>query len=213
MSKNIYKTIFNLIKINRFAHNWYNLMKQFYMWGSTFFSYIKCYYWNIKIDKKCRFIGVPILKKKPDSMIKIGKYCKFNSSSKGNLIGINHPCILTTLSSTAEIIIENKCGFSGVTIASNKRIIIKSKSRIGANVIITDTDWHEDDKRADISKEVILEENVWIGVNAIILKGVRIGKNSFIGANSVVTKSVPANVVAAGNPCKVIKKIDFKNPN
>lgn len=202
----MYKTISNLIKINRFAHNWYTLMKYFYMWVSTWFSYIKCYYWNIGIDKQCKFIGVPILKKKPDSLIKIGKKCKFISSSKGNLIGINHPCILTTLSSTAEIIIEKQCGFSGVTIASKKRIIIKSNSRIGANTIITDTDWHDDDKRAGISKEVILEENVWIGVNAIILKGVRIGKNSFIGANSVVTKSVPSNVIAAGNPCKVIKK-------
>jgi acetyltransferase-like isoleucine patch superfamily enzyme len=47
---------------------------------------------------------------------------------------------------------------------------------------------------------------VWLGINCIVLKGVTIGENSLIGANSVVTKVIPANVIAAGNPCKVIKK-------
>jgi len=54
-------------------------------------------------------------------------------------------------------------------------------------------------------KEVILEDNVWVGANAIILKGVRIGKNSVIGAGSVVTKDVPSNVVVAGNPAKIVR--------
>jgi len=45
-------------------------------------------------------------------------------------------------------------------------------------------------------------------MNSIVLKGVTIGKNSVIGANSVVTKNIPANVIAAGNPCKVIKNIN-----
>jgi maltose O-acetyltransferase len=48
---------------------------------------------------------------------------------------------------------------------------------------------------------------VFIGYSATILKGVSIGKNSVIGANSVVTKDIPANVIAAGNPCKIIKTI------
>lgn len=50
-------------------------------------------------------------------------------------------------------------------------------------------------------------DNVWIGGGAIICPGVKIGKNSTIGAGSVVTKDIPENVVAAGNPCKVIKNL------
>jgi hypothetical protein len=54
------------------------------------------------------------------------------------------------------------------------------------------------------SGKVVVEDNVFIGVGSIILKGVRIGKNSIIGAGSVVTHDIPQNSVAAGNPCKVI---------
>ncbi|WP_113924628.1 acyltransferase [Cognataquiflexum aquatile] len=60
----------------------------------------------------------------------------------------------------------------------------------------------------DASKEVVLEKGCWIGANAIILPGVTIGQNSVIGAGSIVTKSIPAGVVAAGNPARVIKKIE-----
>ena len=58
------------------------------------------------------------------------------------------------------------------------------------------------------AKPIILENNVWIGGNSIVNPGVTIGENSVIGAGSVVTKSIPANVVAGGNPCKIIRKIE-----
>ena len=52
-----------------------------------------------------------------------------------------------------------------------------------------------------------IEDNVWIGSNAVILPGVTIGENSVIGAGSVVTHDIPENVVAVGNPCRVLRKI------
>lgn len=57
-------------------------------------------------------------------------------------------------------------------------------------------------------KEIIIEDNVWIGFNVIILKGVKIGKCSIIGAGSVVTKDVPEYSIYGGNPAKLIKKIN-----
>jgi len=78
-------------------------------------------------------------------------------------------------------------------------------------VTITDSDWHGIYDRTDYvatPKEVIIEENVWIGEKSIILKGTKIGKNSIIGAGSVVSGEVPDNVVFAGNPAKEIKKLD-----
>ena len=58
-----------------------------------------------------------------------------------------------------------------------------------------------------ISQPVIIEDDVWIGFNATILKGLTIGRNTIISACSVVTESMPGNVVVAGNPARIIKKI------
>jgi galactoside O-acetyltransferase len=57
------------------------------------------------------------------------------------------------------------------------------------------------------NKDVHIGENVWIGAGTIIVPGVSIGKNTVIGAGSVVTKDIPDNVVAAGNPCKVLREV------
>ena len=57
------------------------------------------------------------------------------------------------------------------------------------------------------NKTVHIGENVWIGAGTIIVPGVTIGKNSVIGAGSVVVKDIPDNVVAVGNPCRVLRKI------
>ena len=82
--------------------------------------------------------------------------------------------------------------------------------RCGANTYIASTDAHSDDYRAGKDRPIVLEDNVWLGLNVVVLKGVTIGKNSLIGANSVVTKDIPANVIAVGNPCRVIKQIEPK---
>ncbi len=55
---------------------------------------------------------------------------------------------------------------------------------------------------------ITVGDNVWLGGNVVILPGVTIGNNSVIGAGSVVTKNIPENVVAVGNPCKVVKNIE-----
>ena len=63
------------------------------------------------------------------------------------------------------------------------------------------------DKLHKVDSEVIIEDDVFIGMNTIILKGVTIGARSIIGAGSVITKSIPSDCIAAGNPAKVIKRI------
>lgn len=55
--------------------------------------------------------------------------------------------------------------------------------------------------------EIVIGNNVWVGGNVVITPGVHIGDNVVIGAGSVVTKDIPSNVVAAGNPCRIIKNI------
>ena len=60
---------------------------------------------------------------------------------------------------------------------------------------------------AAITKDIVVGDGVWIGSNATILPGVRIGSGAVIGAGSVVTKDIPANVVAVGNPARVLKEL------
>jgi maltose O-acetyltransferase len=61
-----------------------------------------------------------------------------------------------------------------------------------------------------IGKPIIIGNNTWITSNCTILGGVRIGDNTIIGAGSVVVNDIPSGVFAAGNPCKVIRTINFK---
>jgi maltose O-acetyltransferase len=60
----------------------------------------------------------------------------------------------------------------------------------------------------EVSKPIVIEDNVWIGGGAIVLPGVTIGRNAVVGAGAVVTRSVPANTVVAGNPARVIREIE-----
>jgi maltose O-acetyltransferase len=68
--------------------------------------------------------------------------------------------------------------------------------------------WNAEARRhQEFGKPVDIGADVWVGVSAIILSGVRIGSRAVIGAGSVVTRDVPAGVFAAGNPCRVIREI------
>lgn len=176
-----------------------------------FFSIISKLYLcvqGIKIGKKVTFNGFSYFSKYPSSNIIIGDNCRFNSTTTANLIGINHKCILSTHSKNAILKIGEGCGFSGVTIGCFDSIILGNKVRCGANVLITDSDWHLDDPRVGKSKPIFIEDNVWLGYGVVVMKGVRIGENSVIGINSVVTKDIPKNVIAAGNPCVIIKQLN-----
>lgn len=174
-------------------------------WGSI--NYFSTLWWRINIKKGCKFRGKTKFRLLPDSSISIGCKCTFNSSHNSNLIGIYTPCMISTIGTGAKIEIGNKCGFSGTVIAAALHIKIGNNVRCGANTLITDSDWHTDDYRTGPNKPVIIEDNVWLGYGVKVLKGVHIGENSFIGAGSIVTKDIPANVIAAGNPCKIIKEI------
>lgn len=98
-----------------------------------------------------------------------------------------------------------------LTVVDDGEVFIGDYVMIGPNVTIA-TAAHPvrpDLRRRGIqfNRPVHIGDNVWIGAGAIVLPGVTIGENSVIGAGSVVTKDIPANVVAVGNPCRVLREI------
>src|SRR5207249_2614346 len=115
---------------------------------------------------------------------------------------------------------------NGALIMAEERIEIGSHCLISWNVGIADSDFHPLEPAQRLidaqalapfykdrparpkleTRPVKIGNNVWIGMHAIILKGVTIGENSVVAAGAVVTKSVPANCVVAGNPAVVVKK-------
>ena len=95
------------------------------------------------------------------------------------------------------------------------RVTIGNNVFIGPNVGIYTAGHPLDKERRNQGLEyaypITIGNNVWIGAQVCVLPGVTIGDNSVIGAGSVVTKSIPANVLAAGNPCRVIRSIENEN--
>lgn len=164
---------------------------------------------NVKIGGG-KFYGWCSFYRKNGSVIRIGKNAKFNYSNWSNHIGLNHRCIISTMSSDAELVIGDNLGMSSSTITCFKKIEIGNKVRIGANCVIADGDFHLDDPRVGEPKPIKIKDNVWLGYGVIVMKGVTIGENSIIGMNSVVTKDIPANSIAAGSPAKVVKTIEIK---
>lgn len=183
-----------------------HLKKLFLLVLSTLLMKIDMNIRGVHYGKHIRFYGLAKFKRANKGKIALGVSCVLNSTPTSNLIGVNRPCIFTALMPESELKIGNYCGFSGTVIGCFDQITLGNNVKCGANTLITDSDWHLDDHRSGVPRPVIIEDNVWLGVNVTVLKGVRIGANSVIGANSLVIKNIPSNVIAAGNPCKVIKE-------
>lgn len=171
---------------------------------------------GILIDDSVRLSGTPIITAFNNSKIVIRENVRLMSLSEFTALGVNHVCVIRTLAENAEILIKNNAGMSGVVICCASRIEIGERVMLGANVMITDTDFHSLDWRKRWTQNdvdyagkapIIIEDDVFIGMNSCILKNVRIGEKSVIGANSVVTKDIPPYSIAAGNPARVIGRV------
>lgn len=145
--------------------------------------------------------------------VRIGDNLYFSSGDAVNPIGSNLQGAIY-MENGASLTIGNDVGMSSTRMWIHDSIKIGNHVKIGACVLMTDTDAHPMDFMARRSSNeetksapIVIEDDVWIGAHCIILKGVTIGARSIIGAGSIVTKSIPADRVAAGNPCRVIKKL------
>jgi len=187
--------------------------------GSVFvYPYIRLLFafYNIPWGNHWRFYGIPIIQKHRRSLLRIGDGLQLRSATASNPLGVNHPVILATWQENSCLEIGENFAMTGGAICVVQSVRIGNNVNIGANSSIVDTDFHPitpSDRRknpsAGKSLPVVIEDDVFIGMNCIILKGVSIGQGSVIGAGSVVTKSIPPFVIAAGNPAVVVKELRF----
>ena len=99
----------------------------------------------------------------------------------------------------------------GSRLSASDEIVIGDGVMMANGTYITDSDWHtiyDRTRRSDAPTPVHIGANVWLGDHCTVLKGVTIGENSVVAARAVVSRDVPANVVVAGNPAKVVKELD-----
>ncbi|WP_209748195.1 DapH/DapD/GlmU-related protein [Arthrobacter sp. PvP023] len=151
------------------------------------------------------------------SRIELGARIVLNARPGKNTLEARGPVILRTFRPGAEIIVGDDSGLTSCTISSGLSVELGRRVLLGGGVVITDSDHHVVDiasgrrfaglPHAANDRPVKIGDDVFIGARSIILKGVEIGNGSVIGAGSVVSASIPAGVVAAGNPCTVLRPL------
>ncbi len=178
---------------------------------------------KVKYGRNLLLKGMPVIFNKGGAKLSIGENCTIKSSFLSNLVGLYSRTIIVTRTPEAEIVIGNNVGISGATIYSRKKITIGDNTCIGGNCKILDNDFHpiEVEQRNKLlmdvhggdsdlvrSKEIKIGRNCFIGCNSIILKGTVLGDGCVVGAGAVVAGEFEQNSVIAGNPARVIRKLE-----
>jgi acetyltransferase-like isoleucine patch superfamily enzyme len=154
--------------------------------------------------------GWPCFRKQPGSRITIGKRFYAVSQMHWNSIGTFQPVLIHAFGIGSIIEIGDDVGMSGCSITALNQIRLGNRILIGSGVLITDNDGHAiNPENRHLNKDIAsapinIEDDVFIGARAIILKGVRIGEGAVVGAGAVVTKNVPPFAIVAGNPAQIV---------
>lgn len=171
---------------------------------------------KVTYGKRLLLKGVPLIYNQKGATLRIGDDCIIKSSFLSNLVGLYSRTIIVTRTPEAEIVIGDHVGISGATIYARKSIRIGNHTNIGGNTKILDNDFHpleiearlQDDKSKIGTKAIVIGNNCFIGCNSIILKGTVLGDGCVVGAGAVVCGTFEANSVIAGNPARVIRKLE-----
>lgn len=161
------------------------------------------------------FYKSKIVNKSLSGGVKIGSQCRIGTSSLGYHAGMPFYTSILNDGVKSRVEIGNNCRINGAYIHAEKSIVIGDNCVIAAGVSLIDSNGHEINSAnrtvgRDKPSSITLGNNVWIGLNAIILKDTTIGENSIVAAGSVVKGHFPANSLLQGNPAKKVKELNIK---
>jgi acetyltransferase-like isoleucine patch superfamily enzyme len=193
--------------------------------------HISTLFWTIWTKAILRALGCPygrhfrvdghvIIRVARRGAIRIGENVTLGSRTGSNLVGRTNPVILCC-QAEGRIAIGDHSGCSFAVLSSRSSISIGRYVKIGGNARIYNHDYHaldhqaRRDAKADVAAcetaPVVIGDDVLIGTNVIVLKGVHIGDRSVVGAGAVVTlKDIPPDSVVAGNPAKIIRTMNLR---
>ena len=162
-----------------------------------------------------RIFGRPILQRHRGSQINVGDGLSLRSWPRSNPLAPTAPVVLSTRRADAELTIGDDCGFTGTTLVAADRVVIGDRVLVGGNASIVDFDFHPltpearaENINAGSAAPIVIEDDVFVGVDALILKGVTVGEGAVVGAGSVVTQDVSPRTVVAGNPATVVRTLE-----
>lgn len=173
---------------------------------------------NIIVRGKIHLKGYPIIELSENCRIELHDNITLNSINKRYHVNMHSPVKLRAFAKGANILIKKNTRIHGTCVHATKYIEIGERCLIGANCQIFDGSGH--DVYMDIpsqriyskgySKPVIIGDDVWIGINSIILPGTKIGRGSVIRAGSIVVGKFPDFSLLSGNPARIIKDLTPK---
>jgi acetyltransferase-like isoleucine patch superfamily enzyme len=180
------------------------------------YPYIRCAfaYHGVEWGTGWRILGMPIIQRHRSSEIQLGDRLYLRSWPRSNPLVPHHPVVFATRRAGARIDVGDGCGFSGATLVAAEQITIGDRVQIGSNASVVDTDFHplDPEKRlrdfnAGKTAPITIGDDVFVGMDSLILKGVTVGDGSVVGAGSVVSRDVPPGTVVAGNPAQVVRAL------
>ena len=207
--KNIfYYLVIFMIKATR------KLLREYYVYWNNFKLICFSSGSDVVLGKRILMYGKIYIRVARNATLHIGNNFSFISGKAYNPLCKNIEGSIC-VNEGASLIIGSNVGMSSTSIWAHDSIIIGNYVKIGAGCTILDSDCHSlnyldrRNGKADMenkrNKKIVIEDDVMIGAECIIFKGVHIGARSIIGGGSIVTKDIPSDCIAGGNPCKVLR--------
>ena len=165
---------------------------------------------GVKYGKNCFIYGFPVIRRKRNSLIRLGDNVTIVSVGRNNPL-LEKKTRIKTISPNAVIELDNNVGISGVSLIACNKISIGEYTVMGPDTVVYDSIGHDyspergwSSSRVRMGRPICIGKKCYIGMKCIILNGVTIGDNCVIAAGTVVTQNVPSGHKAYGNPARIV---------
>jgi acetyltransferase-like isoleucine patch superfamily enzyme len=156
---------------------------------------------QLTVDPGVRVVGLPHIRTVKSATIELGSGVTLNSFRRGYHAGMFGPVVLIADRPGAVISVGRDSRINGAIIHAQDSVLIGARVLMAAQALVIDSNGHPVHpvenrlSHRDKPRPVVIEDDVWVGIGAVILPGAKIGRGSVIGANAVVTGTIPPNTI------------------